>query len=190
MKEAVVEITDASLVKRARRGDSVAFEFLVRRHYRAAYAVALAILQNGMDAEDVCQDAFIRALERLNDCRQSEKFVAWLLQIVRNRARNYLDYRRVRTASPLDTTVVASSHHPDRDVERSELRGTLEEAIGQLSEIQRQVVLLHDLEGWKHREIGEMLKISDGAARQHLFAARRKLRELLGEEVLKEQANG
>ncbi len=190
MAEAVVDLGDASLVARARRGESAAFEALVRRHYRAAYSVALAILGNGMDAEDVCQDSFVKALEKLEECRQAEKFVAWLLQIVRNRARNYRDYRRVRTAQPLDTISVASPLSPDRDAERSELRGVLEAAIGQLSEVQREVVLLHDLEGWKHREIGESLGLSEGAARQHLFAARKKLRELLGANALKEQSNG
>lgn len=142
-----------------------------------------------MDAEDVCQDAFVKALEKLDDCRQPEKFVAWLLQIVRNRARNYKDYRRVRRAQPLETTAVASLSSPGRDAERSELRGALEEALSQLSEVQREVVLLHDLEGWKHREIGDTLGVSEGAARQHLFAARRKLRELLGADALKEQSN-
>lgn len=190
MTEVVGGISDASLVARVRRGHKASFEALVRRHYRAAYSVALAILENGMDAEDVCQDAFVKALERLDDCRDPEKFVAWLMQIVRNRARNFWDYRRVRTAQPLDFVNVASSLRPDRDAERSELRGALEEAIGQLSEVQREVVLLHDLEGWKHREIGESLGLSEGAARQHLFAARKKLRELLGAEALKEQSNG
>ncbi len=189
MAEEPVGITDASLVARTRRGSSAAFEALVRRHYRVSYATALAILANGMDAEDVCQDAFLRALDRLDDCRDPNKFVAWLLQIVRNRARNYRDYRRVRMAQPLENTTVASSLRPDRDAERTELRGRLEEALGELNEVQREVVLLHDLEGWKHREIGEMLGMSEGAARQHLFGARRKLRELLGSDALKEHSN-
>lgn len=189
MAEEVVGITDASLVARARLGHAAAFDALVRRHYRVAYAVALAILGNGMDAEDVCQETFVKALDKLDDCRQPEKFVAWLLQIVRNRARNFFDYRRVRMAQPLDTTAVASSLSPARDAERSELHEVLEEALAELSEVQREVVLLHDLEGWKHREIGETLGLSEGAARQHLFAARRKLRELLGAGALKEHSN-
>jgi RNA polymerase sigma-70 factor (ECF subfamily) len=188
--EEIVDIGDASLVARARRGDSAAYEALVRRHYRAAYSVAVGVVGNGMDAEDVCQDAFVKALEKLEDCRQPEKFVAWLLQIVRNRARNFLDYRRVRTAQPIDTLSVASTLSSDRDAERSELRGALEEALGELSEVQREVVLLHDLEGWKHREIGETLGLSEGAARQHLFAARRRMRELLGGDAVKEYSNG
>ncbi len=182
--------SDASLVRKARSGDAVAFEGLVRRHYRAAYSVALAILGSVMDAEDVCQDAFIRALERLDDCSNPSKFAAWLLQIVRNRARNYIDYRRVRETVDLDKVVASGGSKTDEATMQAELRGTLQEALAELTELQRQVVLLHDLEGWKHREIAESLDVSEVASRQHLLNARRKLRELLGQELLEEYKNG
>jgi RNA polymerase sigma-70 factor (ECF subfamily) len=179
-------MTDAALVAQARRGNAAAFETLVRRHYRSAYSIALAIVRNGMDAEDVCQDALVRALERLDDCRQPEKFAAWLSQIVRNHARNFRQYRRVRQTKPLELVNATSSADPNRDVERGELRARLEAALGELSETQRQVVLLHDLEGYKHREIAEVLGLSEVASRQHLFTARGKLRELLGHPSHKE----
>lgn len=162
----------------------------MRRHYRAAYTVALAILGSVMDAEDVCQDAFIRALERLEDCRKPGKFAAWLLQIVRNRARNYIDCRRIRETVDVDKAVSPGGMKTDRGVEQSELRRTLEEALSELTEIQRQVVLLHDLEGWKHREIAESLHVSEVASRQHLLNARRKLRKFLGQDLLEEYRNG
>src|SRR5438105_2856223 len=66
---------DAELVAHIRHGDAVAADELVRRHFRAAYAVALALLGNAMDAEDVCQDAFVRALERIEKCRKPDRFV-------------------------------------------------------------------------------------------------------------------
>lgn len=179
-------LPDAILVEKARRGDSAAFEALVRRHYRAAYAVALSVLGNPMDAEDVSQDAFVRALERLDELRNTERFAAWLLQIVRNRARNFHAYRRVRKAQPLETVDTASADVTDRGLEQSELRSRLEAALAELSEVQREVVLLHDMEGWKHREIAESLGLSEGMSRQHLFNARRILRECLGGRVLEE----
>ncbi|NIR44326.1 MAG: sigma-70 family RNA polymerase sigma factor [Gemmatimonadetes bacterium] len=176
---------DASLVQRARRGDAAAFEALVRRYYRAAYSVALARLGTAMDAEDVCQDAFIRALERIED-PDPARFAAWLLQIVRNRAHNYRAYQRIREAKPLDEVSAAGVENPSRDAERSELRTALEAALGELSEVQREVVLLHDMEGWKHREIGDALGISEGMSRQHLMMARRALRERLGVRAVEE----
>ena len=182
------DLPDAVLVDRARRGEAEAFDELVRRHYRAAYAVALAVLGSAMDAEDVCQDAFIRAIERLDELRRPERFAAWLLQIVRNRARNYHSYRRVRTAMPLEAVSTAGADDTARASEQSVLRDRLESALSDLSEIQREVVLLHDMEGLKHREIAEALDLSEGMSRQHLMVARRTLRERLGEEFLREHS--
>lgn len=185
-------MADASLVERARRGDAAAFGALVQRHFRAAYAVALAQLGDPTDAEDVCQDAFVRALERLDQCREPAKFAGWLMTIVRNCAHNFRSYERVRATEPLDP---ASMNGPGparaaRDAERGELRALLQTALAELSPAQREVVLLHDMEGWKHREIAERLGLSEVASRQHLFNARRALREGLGgRNVLREYAN-
>lgn len=183
-----MDSTDAQLVERARRGDADAFERLVRRHLRTAQLTALSIVHEPADADDVCQDAFIRAIERIEDCRNPDRFVAWLLQIVRNQAHSLHRYRKVREASPLDSVVVPAdaSSDPERDVERSQLRARLTEEMRHLSEVQREVVLLHDLEGWRHREIAELLEMPVGTVRAHLSYARRALRERLGLELFLE----
>lgn len=170
----------ADLVRSARTGDVAAFEQLVRLHLRAAYTVALAVTNDPSDAEDVTQDAFVSALERLDECKDPERFSGWLLRIVRNRALNLRRAQAVRTAQPLtDMTDVVSSANPDRDTGRVLLREELLQALGELTETQRQVVLLHDLEGYKHREIAALLGLSEGASRFHLSTARARLRELL-----------
>lgn len=169
---------DATLVARALDGDRGAFEVLVRRYTRAAFAVAIGIVKETADAEDVVQDAFIRALERLEDCRNPDKFGAWFLQIVRNRAHSVRRYLSVRKAAPLDALPIASDRPgPHVDAAMSRLRDDLAEAIGDLTEVQQNVVILHDLEGWKHREIGEMLDLPTGTVRAHLHHARKALRE-------------
>jgi len=167
---------DAALVELAREGDGAAFEVLVRRYTRIAYAIALGVVKEPADAEDVCQDAFVRALERLDDCEPA-RFAAWLLRIVRNRAHSVRRYLGVRDAVALDMVSPASPEPgPHRDAERQELRRGLVDALSELKEVQRQVVLLHDLEGWKHREIGQLLELPEGTVRAHLFHARRTLR--------------
>jgi RNA polymerase sigma-70 factor (ECF subfamily) len=85
---------------------------------------------------------------------------------------------------------VAGRSNPAGDVERAALRSRLESALQGITEIQREVVLLHDLHGWKHREIADALDISEGMSRQHLMAARRALRERLGVQVLEEYSDG
>lgn len=186
MGAADAEPTDGALVERARHGDPAAFSGLVRRHYRAAYLVALGQLGNPMDAEDACQDAFVRALEHLDDCRDPDRFVGWLLRIVRNRAHNLRDYLRVREATDIDETPVAGPSRTDRDEERAALGQRLTAALAKLNEVQRAVVILHDVEGYRHREIAVTLGISEGMARQHLFGARKMLRNVLGDHAVEE----
>jgi RNA polymerase sigma-70 factor (ECF subfamily) len=171
----------ADLVERARGGDAGAADRLVRLHLGAAYAVALAITRNPHDAEDVAQDALIQALERIAECRDPARFGGWLVRIVRNRAFNHRRYLGVRAAETLDEDLAGSTaDSPYQDAERAELRDRLSAAVGELPETQREVLLLHDLEGWKHREIGDALGMPEGTVRYHLFNARKAVRALLG----------
>jgi RNA polymerase sigma-70 factor, ECF subfamily len=191
MRQQDMTPTDARLVERAREGDAGAFETLVQRHYRPAFVVALGELRDAADAEDVCQDAFITALERLDGCRDPARFQAWLLQIVRNRARDVRRRQQVRLAQPLEVARrTADAADPALDFERLTLRERLLAALAELPDVQRQVVLMYDLEGWPHREIAEQLELKEGTVRSHLFHARRALRALLGADSLKEGADG
>ncbi len=172
--------TDGILVARVRRGDSRAFDQLVRRHLRTAHAVARANLDNPDDADDVCQDAFIRALERIDDCRDPDRFGPWLKAIVRNTAHNRREYNQVRAAAPLEKAYAAASgDDPLADAGRAELRYHLREAMTHLTELQRRVLVLYDLEGWSHAEIASELGISAGSSRVHLHVARKAMRKRL-----------
>jgi RNA polymerase sigma factor (sigma-70 family) len=184
-----VEPTDAELIARTCDGDAAAFETLVRRHYAAALMIALAQTGNRADAEDVCHDAFVRAAARLEDCRQRDRFAQWLGAIVRNHARNTIARGVVRRAEVLEHHTAASDDDSARDAERSELRARLEAALSTLSPIQREVVLLHDVEGWAHDAIAGAIGTSAGMSRQHLFHARRRLREVLGSALPGEYLN-
>jgi RNA polymerase sigma-70 factor (ECF subfamily) len=189
---------DAALVRQAAGGDREAFGQLVRRHLPAAHAAALAVLGEPSDAEDCCQDAFVAALTRLEECRPAEKFRPWFLTIVRNRAIDLQRRGRVRQAAVLDVgagaaerggrtgaVVSAASAAPDPSVhaERADARAQLRRALATLTPTRREVVLLHDLEGWSHREIAAHLGVAEGTVRAHLFWARRALRERLSADL-------
>jgi RNA polymerase sigma-70 factor (ECF subfamily) len=169
-----------ALVLRARAGDRDAFEAMARHFLRPAYSVALAIVRRPADAEDVAQDALILAFERLDTCRDLSRFTAWLMTIVRNQARNWLDKRRLRDVLPKEPEEGAA---PFETAEISVERDKLLRALDGLSEVEREVVLLHDLEGFTHEEIGQVLGISCVMSRQHLFISRRKLRRTLDIEA-------
>lgn len=173
---------DSRLVARTLAGDGRAFEELVRRHLKAASAVALGVLGDPADAEDVCQEAFLAALTRLEECRDPSRFSAWLLAIVRNRALNARERRAVRESEPLTRVAhAAGEDDPAENALRSERKEKLLAALSGLPPAQREVVLLHDLEGWRHREIADLLGTSEGAVRVRLLQARRNLRARLSD---------
>lgn len=169
----------AALVAKAQRGEAAAFEALVRGHFRAAFSVALAVLASPPEAEDVAQEAFLAAFQRLDSCREPERFAGWLLQIVRNRALNALESGklRARTAERAHEGKPESAWAPETAGEKERLVA----ALAHVAPAQREVVLLHDLEGWTHPEIAAALGLSEVMSRQHLFQARKTLRGLLAE---------
>jgi RNA polymerase sigma-70 factor (ECF subfamily) len=175
-----MEESDADLVVRVRRGDGQAADLLLERYMRACHAVALAVTGSEADADDVCQDAFVSAIERIDDCREPGRFGGWLLQIVRNRARNLLRHHDARRTDRLEEHAIGEGRAPDEETELEELRQRLRTALAELPETHREIVLLHDLEGWKHAEIAERLELPPGTVRSHLHHARRRLREILG----------
>ena len=170
----------AALVASAQRGEAAAFETLVRRHFRAAYSVALAVLQSPAEAEDVAQESFLVAFQRLDTCREPERFAGWLVQIVRNRALNALESSKLRSRTAERSSEGAPKAAPPPEAPQ---RDRLVAALGLVSPSQREVVLLHDLEGWTHPEIAASLGISEVMSRQHLFQARKTLRAALAEDA-------
>ncbi|MGH7551791.1 MAG: RNA polymerase sigma factor [Longimicrobiales bacterium] len=178
----MMEETDAELVAAVRNGSRAAAATLAERYLRASRAVALSIVHDIAGAEDVCQDAFVYAIERIDDCRHPARFSAWLLQIVRNRSRNYLRDSKASRSISIDNQNLPSRHpSPERLAERSEIRERLLVALRELPEDRKTVLLLHDLEGWAHHEIAEHLGLPSGTVRSHLHYARKRLRELLRE---------
>ena len=169
--------SDESLVRRAQAGDDRAFGLLVGRYMRAAYAVSLSVTGRHEIAEDAAQEAFMVAIQRLDDCRTPERFAGWLMTIVRNRARNLVRREVLRDTDVVPETAASRGRTPEEATEHTELRERLETALQRLPEVQREIVLLHDLEGWRHREIAEHLGIPSGTVRSHLHFARKALRQ-------------
>lgn len=167
----------AQLVREAAHGSQSAQDLLIRRYLRPAYCVALSIVSRPADAEDVAQDSLIKALARIDTCRSPEAFEGWLMQIVRNHARNWRQRRNLRDVPGVEQSERADAADGDRSTDRDTTRRQLVDALAQLTETQRAVILLHDLEGYTHPEIAAALELSTVNSRQHLFVARQALRE-------------
>ncbi|MEE2863522.1 MAG: sigma-70 family RNA polymerase sigma factor [Gemmatimonadota bacterium] len=176
--------SEGELVRLALEGDEHAFGNLVELYQRAAYAVAYSVTGRHEDAEDAAQESFLVALERLEECRNPDRFGGWLMTIVRNRSKNLIRRESLRETDEIPMGATSRSPMPDRVVENIQIRETLEGALRKLPEVQRQIVLLHDLEGWKHREIADRLGLPSGTVRSHLHFARKALRVELGSSPL------
>jgi RNA polymerase sigma-70 factor (ECF subfamily) len=168
--------SDESLVRKAQAGEGQSFGVLVGRYMRAAYAVSLSVTGRHETAEDAAQEAFMVALERLEDCRTPDRFAGWLMTIVRNRARNLVRREVLRDTDVVPETAAARGRTPEESAQHTELLERLESALRRLPEVRREIVLLHDMEGWRHREIAERLGIPSGTVRSHLHFARKSLR--------------
>jgi len=179
-----VNVTHSQL-QRARGGDREAFAEIVRTHFRTAYVVALAIVGEPSDAEDVVQDSFVRCWQRLHQCRDASSFASWLRSIVRSVAMNHIERETVRATSSLEDRPLPGHESPDRDLARSDLRTRLTAAMRHLTSAQREILLLYDLEGFRHADIASLLGISEVVSRRHLSNARKRMRRALEEPELR-----
>lgn len=171
--------TDAELIIRCRAGDARALDALVRRHYKAALRIARRHAALPEDADDLTQEAFVIACERLDQLADPSRFGGWLLTIVRNQARMW---HRRRFTQP---TLFALDDEPaTQAVDRSHaVREAVADAVATLTAEQRDAVRLHYLDGYDYRETALLLDIPVGAVRGRLDRARHTLRKELREMV-------
>jgi RNA polymerase sigma-70 factor (ECF subfamily) len=189
---AAPQTDDRILVARSQRGDTTAYEELVRRHQRRVYGLVYNMTGNKEDAEDLVQDVFVRAYQSLGRFRGTSSFYTWIYRIAVNRAINFLKRRGRRATLSLDDmeggierdpayVALSARESPVRDASLSELQGRLNKALLTLSEKHRTVVVLHDIQGMPHDEIARMLGCSAGTVRSRLFYARQQLQAELAE---------
>ncbi len=171
---AVAPTTDQNLAERILTvGDESAFRELYRRHTPRLYLLVLRMLGGDEpEAEDVVQETWIRATGNLGTFRWESKFETWLTGIGLNLCRNRLRGRK--PVGELDERVIPGATPRGRDEGID-----LERAISALPPGYRAVLILHDLEGFKHSEIAEQLGVTEGTTKSQLWSARRRLRRLL-----------
>src|SRR6201995_5706117 len=184
---------DDELIRAAQKGDRSAFDALVRRYDRSVLRLALHMLGNEQDAQDVHQDAFIKAYRHLSNFRFECSFYTWLYRIVTNLCLDQLRRRKSRKEDP--ATVVDASgdemdllanvsderamSNPARELERKNMHAAIQTALDSLTPRERTVFELKHYRGLNRRAIGEMLSTTEEPAKNTLFRATRKLRARL-----------
>lgn len=186
---------DLTLVKRVRGGDQRAFKLLVERYQRKVYAVALGMLKNREDAMDVSQEAFVKVYKYLDHFKGDSSFYTWLYRIVTNLCVDHLrkasTQRRdkgefdegIATEESSTAGILGSrlGTNPQKSALRAELGAKLQEAMQELPEKHREILLLREIDGLSYEELAQILKIPKGTVMSRLFHARAKVQKILSD---------
>jgi RNA polymerase sigma-70 factor, ECF subfamily len=195
VSQALSRVDDNTLIREAQRGNRVAFEELVRQYDHAVLRLALRLTGSEHDAQDIYQEAFLKAYRNLGSFRFECSFYTWIYRIVTNLCLDHLRKRQVRKE---DTAVTVNQEgveynlldqvaddragfNPERDLMRRELGRKIGLALNRLTPRERMVFELKHYQGLKLRTIGEMLSTTEETAKNTLFRATQKLRGALGE---------
>jgi RNA polymerase sigma-70 factor (ECF subfamily) len=181
---------EMTLVRAAKQGDVSAFEELVRRYDRNVFRIANHITHNAEDAEDVVQEAFLKAYQNLNRFQEQSKFYTWLVRIAVNEALMKLRRRRSDKTVSMDQDIETEedtipreiadwSPNPEQQFKQEELKEILQKTIQGLPQSFRTVFVLRDVEGLSTEETAEALDLSVPAVKSRLLRARLQLRERL-----------
>lgn len=181
-----------AFVRRAQKGDLAAYDELVRRYQERIYATIYHMTSNHEDANDLAQEAFIKAYQAIKSFKGGSSFYTWVYRIAVNKTINFLKQRKNRAGMSLndldfnaekdpDLVALISDKTPRRDIALSELQKKLNEAMQKLSEQHRLVVSLHDVQGLPHEEIAEIMNCNVGTVRSRLFYARQQLQGYLAD---------
>ena len=183
---------ESELVRRAREGDMSAYDDLMRRYQERIYATIYHMTSNHDDANDLAQEAFIKAYHALKSFKGGSSFYTWIYRIAVNKTINFLKQRKNRTHMSLndldfnaendpDLVALVSDKTPRRDAGLAELQEKLNVAMLKLSDHHRLVVTLHDVQGMSHEEIAKIMGCNIGTVRSRLFYARQQLQALLSD---------
>ena len=179
------EITDAiplfdedSLVRKAQAGEAAAFERLYEMHVRRMYALCLRMVSDHRQAEELTQDIFVRAWEAVSTFKFQSAFGTWLHRLGTNVVLGHLRSEK-RREGKVSTTEDLEAFETGVRHAMPETKLDLERAIASLPDGAKQVLILHDIEGYRYREIAEMTEIAEGTVKSQLNRARRLVREAL-----------
>jgi RNA polymerase sigma-70 factor (ECF subfamily) len=177
-----VRTADLELARRCDKGDAGAFEQLYREHAGRLYGLVFRMAGSAAEAEDLLQEVFLQAHRKLGSFRGDSSLGTWLYRLGMNHCLDYLRGRQVkmgRATDSLDQDGVAEPPAPSPAVPTAISRMDLERAISRLPEGCRAAFLLHDVEGFEHREVASILGVSEGTSKSQVHKARMKLRAML-----------
>lgn len=172
---------EQQLIFRVREGDHQAFRMLVERYMKYAYNIAYGFVNDHDDAEDVAQESFVKVYESIGSFRGDAAFNTWLYRIVTNMSLNRLRQKKnsITNMSIVENAVVGKNDFFSAQ-QNMETRQALEKALHELPTLQRAVVILRHLNGLSTRQVGEILRCSEGTVKTHLHRGIKKMKSKIG----------
>ncbi|MCK4436360.1 sigma-70 family RNA polymerase sigma factor [bacterium] len=171
------------LVARSQEGDAEAFGELVSLYQKRIYDLAYQMVHNHADAEDIAQEVFIRLYKKIHKFKGRSSFLTWLYRMTMNVCKNYLRSRTANTLPFEDAIGVQDltmkRDNPAEELISKETNEAIGKAIDTLPFRHRMVIILHDIEGFSHKDISKIIGCSEGTVWSRLFYARKKLKEKL-----------
>ena len=172
-------MTPGDLIARCQAGDVEAFEALYRQHAPRLYTLACRMAGSPEDGEDLLQEIFLQAYRKLGGFKGDSAVGTWLYRLALNHCLDYVRSRQAKMTKLTETLDADSSFEPTARRETPIARLDLERAVERLPEGCREAFVLHDVEGFDHKEVGKLLGIAEGTSKSQVFKARMKLRSFL-----------
>jgi RNA polymerase sigma-70 factor (ECF subfamily) len=178
-KTVTTGVRPESLVERCRAGDVEAFETLYKQHAPRIYGLATRMAGSADEGEDLLQEIFLQAYRKLGSFKGDASVGTWLYRLALNHCLDFVRSRRAKMGKVTDTLDAETSIEPSAARETPVARIDLQRAIERLPEGCREAFVLHDVEGFDHKEVASMLGIAEGTSKSQVFKARMKLRAYL-----------
>lgn len=169
-------------IEAVKSGRTEAYDYLMSKYMKRVVSISWGLVRNAHDAEDLAQEAFVKAYESIGRFKSGEPFGPWIFRIVTNLSLDVLKHRRrVRQEELSDTEPAARRDSADLPAKAHEIGARIDAAIRSLPEMQQIVARLHLVEQFEHSEIAGMMGLSEGTVRSHLSLARGKLKQKLSD---------
>jgi RNA polymerase sigma-70 factor, ECF subfamily len=188
---------DLELIRQAQKGVEGAFERLVARYDRQVFAIAAQYVRSADDAKDIYQEVFLRVYRSIGKFRFGSEFSTWLYRITANCCLTHRSHHRRHHHQSIDdlgdpddhrAEGILNDHSPERSPEQmtigSDISQSIDSALGSLSPRQRLVFTMRHYQGYKLREIAEIMKCAEGTVKRYLFSATQRMRDELKEYIL------
>ncbi len=181
------------LLAKARKGDVDAFEMLIKGHEKKAFNIAYRFLKNPEDAEDITQEAFIRAFNNIKKFKGQSSFSTWLYRIITNTCIDFVRTRQNKLTESIDKSVQyngdemelqipTDKNNPETILEQNEITGLMQKMLNKLPDDQKLALILRDIQGFSYDEISQITDVSLGTVKSRINRARLALKELILEK--------